>query len=74
MKNWYRLSKAELSYLSAIDEPVMDNGKRISTPVVAVSLYGTVVHVWTLKWYKVKVAKGWLKRDPEYNYEIIAMY
>lgn len=74
MKNWYRLSKAELSYLSAIDEPVMCNGKRVTTPVVAVSMYGHVVHVWTLKWYKEVVAKGWLRRDVVYRYEIIAMF
>lgn len=74
MVNYYRLSEDELSYLSAIDEPVVCNGKRISTPVVAVSIYGRVMHVWSLKWYKRRVEKGWLEHDNVHRYEIISMY
>lgn len=74
MKNWYRLNKAELAHLSAIEEPLYCTAtqRRISTPVVIATYDGMVAFVWTLSWYKFHVAKGIL--SDSYKYEIKAMY
>lgn len=74
MENWYRLSKAELSHLSKIEEPVICLGKRISKPVVVVLLGTHVLYVWSLKWYKYKVKQGGVTHDEVMRYEIHHMY
>lgn len=74
MKNWYRLNKAELSHLSAIEEPLtgVDDKTRISKPVVLAILGHKVICVWTLSWFRDKVKRHDL--DDDMRYEIRIMY
>ena len=76
MKNYYRLTKKELSIISSIQMPIVGyDNKCLSKPAVVVTFIPTnrVAVVYSLKRFRRMVNQGQISTE-FYKYEILSMY